>query len=102
MNDIDSEGYPTDEALAAIENWDRRDISGCFDYIGRLWHYPERWNRDGRVITASTGGWSGNEDLIGALRENTILWAMSWWEIRRGGHYVFKVPVGDMEDASDE
>ena len=92
MSDLDSDGYPTDEALAAIINWDRHDIGGCFDYIGRLWRYPERWHREGRTITASTGGWSGNEELIGALRENRMIWLMTWHQIRRGGHYVFKLP----------
>jgi len=37
----------------------------------------------------STGGWSGNEELIGAMRMNFILWSQWWWSSRRGGHYVF-------------
>lgn len=43
-------------------------------------------------ISFSTGGWSGAESLIGFIekRFDTNHFMVSW---RRGGHYVFEIPV---------
>jgi len=40
-NDIDEDGYPTDEALARIIEWPGDDPKGLIDYIMDLWNYPE-------------------------------------------------------------
>lgn len=64
------------------------------DFIKPIWNYSdlEFWKRKGNTYWISTGGWSGNEDIIGTLRENQMFWMMCWYSSRRGGHYVFKVP----------
>lgn len=90
---MDSDGYPTDRELEIIRNWPRTDVQGCFEFIRDRWRYPDRWTlEDDGYLHVSTGGWSGNEEMIGALRENMMIWLMSWYQITRGGHYIFKLP----------
>ncbi len=97
----DEHGYPTEEALGLIKEWDSNDQPGMMAFVKQCWWMPEwGWdeddgknflNKDIRIFNISTGGWSGNEDLIGAMQENMIFWMMSWYSSRVGGHYVFKV-----------
>lgn len=35
---------------------------------------------------------SGNEDLIDAMRRNTMLWHVTWQLSARGGLYIFRYP----------
>jgi hypothetical protein len=44
---------------------------------------------EGEVVTAHTGGWSGNEDIIEAMMENVLLWLAVWQRSERGGHFTF-------------
>lgn len=39
----------------------------------------------------ATCGWSGNESIIGALQENYMFWAFSWFMHVAGGLYVFRI-----------
>ena len=43
------------------------------------------------VISFSTGGWSGCEDFIDAVLQNTMLNVMYYSAWKRGGHYEFRV-----------
>ena len=88
---FDSAGYPTEETLEAVEKWDYLDSLGVFKYIEEAWSYPQYWNRKGNIISISTGGWSGNESLISALRANHMIWVFTWVSSRRGGHFEFEV-----------
>ncbi len=93
--ELDDDGYPTEETLAHIRKWPVTDLHGLFDYISWAWCYPQFWEEEAvpgfRMIQCSTGGWSGNEDLIGALQENSVAWLLSWYQSTRGGHFVFKL-----------
>ncbi len=98
---LDDDGYPTAFALDFLtaypaDNWKlQRD---ALDFMGTLWRYPEYWSKhDGEneiSYNISTGGWSGNEELIGALEGNMLLWTMCWYSSSRGGHHVFIVKKG--------
>lgn len=82
--------YPTDEQLETIRNWKNYNIHSLFDYIYDFWHWPEwGWKRNGDTYFISTGGWSGNEDIIDAMQSNSIWWGMFWELSKRGGHYIF-------------
>ena len=90
---FDRDGYPTKETLQVIEKWDDYTEQGRMEllrFIQKAWYYPD-WvaEKDGLFVFA-TGGWSGNEELISAFRENVL------WHILRkieidGGFYVFGV-----------
>lgn len=101
---MDGDYYPTEEELERIRSWDVIDETGakreaCLDWIGEnCWHLAEwGWKKEGKVYHVSTGGWSGNEDVIHAMKDNFLLWSMCWCETRRGGHYLFEVEPGAAE-----
>ena len=88
---FNKDGYPTDETLEAIEKWDAKDIPGLFAFMEEAWCFSHYWNRDGDILSISTGGWSGNESIISAFQVNYIAWMFTWVSSRRGGHYEFEV-----------
>ena len=98
----DPTGSPIDDELARIREWPHDDPLGWFAFIKGCWWMAEwGWTEygteigDGGIsvtpIAISTGGWSGNEEIIGVMRQNNILWSLTWQEHRRGGHYKFAV-----------
>ena len=91
------DGYPTDEELEFIKNFDlvKCDVDELLEYIRSVWQYHE-WGfkltgKNVKKLELHTGGWSGNEDVIRALKENVIFWPMYWHKHVRGGHYYFKI-----------
>lgn len=107
---MDDDGYPTDEELKAIEEWDFFDgpspssyqsFLEFMDYIKDRWWMaswgwdeklsPEDGSRTG-LFLISTGGWSGNESIIAAMQKNWMFWAVCWEQSRKGGHYIFQLP----------
>lgn len=99
---LDDDGYPTENALEIIKLWHWTDVKGWFEFINSLWHLRSWGWREGEEdhdyendkkvhrYHISTAGWSGNESLIYAMQENDMLWAITWVESRRGGHYIFE------------
>lgn len=49
------------------------------------------------VLHMSTGGWSGNEEIIDSLRRNEEFWKRLI-EKKAGGHYTFDVKDLNLED----
>lgn len=111
--EFDADGYPTEATLDVVRNWKASTnfaVKDFFAFLREAWRYPERWRgttmqnpvdrEQVSVIRVSTGGWSGNEDLIDAMQENTVLWTLVWEASFRGGGFVFrKRPYkGDSED----
>ena len=98
---FDEDGYPTDETLYAITKWPHED--GYYElmvFVSGTWHWPDFMyvnpikNIFGEPVweyTMITGGWSGNEDIVAALRNNPLFYAMCWRESHRGGKHVFEV-----------
>jgi hypothetical protein len=97
---LDDDGYPTDEALDRIEKWGHEDTKGCFDFVRSLWHWensvwiehrPNLFNdkKTDHIMCFSTGGWSGNESLVAAMKNN--MWCcMRWLLSKRGGYYEYE------------
>lgn len=88
--------YPDAQTLRFIEQYDttKSPVSDLFDFIIQSWWMPE-WGarRTRRRLYLSTGGWSGNEDIIGAMEKNTVFWMTYWVQSRRGGHFIFEDPL---------
>ncbi len=85
--------YPSDEFLKSIEEWPHSiPWPELLDSIKGHWKYADMmWHEKGGVYYISTGGWSGNEGIIGAMQSNFLFWSMCWVASRTGGHYLFDV-----------
>lgn len=99
--------YPTEEELEQISKWPYQDAHGAFMFMKELWHIPEwgweeRRSKDKICMSISTGGWSGNEDLIEALAKNTMVWVLTWVSSKRGGHYKFEISDADDDKGVSE
>jgi len=100
---VDRDGYPTDETLDALRQWDLADANAALDFLQVAWTYPNLASHDlsveefavvhadasTRHLRLSTGGWSGNEDLIYAFRES-LAWRMTWRLSAIGGLHIFR------------
>ncbi len=88
--------YPTDRELKKIRSWPHDDFIKLMVFVESLWAYAEwgfmrSYESHKEVLNLSTGGWSGNEEIIDALQKNGMFWSLCWEASRRGGHYIFKV-----------
>lgn len=106
--ELGDDGYPTESTLKKITKWNVMKL-GCLPLlraIKPIWAYSEAGyftenppTKDGFTGTdeitfkLSTAGWSGNEDIISALEENTLFWAFCWYSSQRGGYHEFSVPT---------
>ena len=103
----DDNGYPSDAELETIKTWPiarEEDVTAALAYVQERWIWPppyftresrrfREW-KSGPLVRrylVSTGGWSGHESLLAAMEENWMLWTMTWYSVRRGGHYEFRV-----------
>lgn len=94
---IDKDGYPTDETLDIIRGFDivNDDPIAFTEYLCENWvnGYPPKWDKKRKTLQLSTGGWSGCESIIAALRNPKVFpgyWYMFWYQSRVGGHYWFR------------
>lgn len=96
---LDENGYPDTQSLEQIKNWDmgRDGVDGLLALIEQNTRWADRQiqRRGKRVISYhySTGGWSGNESVIKALRANILFWALCWRKHTAGGHYSFRIEI---------
>jgi len=89
---MNPDGYPDDFELDLIKKWSAADLGALMVYVKTLWRWSDwGFKKRGQKYYLHTGGWSGNEDLVDALHENSIFWALCWVKSERGGHYVFEV-----------
>jgi hypothetical protein len=103
---LGDDGYPHQIEIDRIKGWLEPDGALTFDnmvalmaYVKRRWKYAEfgYWtehiDKDGSIFyQISTGGWSGNEEIMGAIHESPFWW-ICWESNIRGGHYVFHLPA---------
>ena len=86
------DGYPEKDDLERISKWDIiKDIDGLIEYIKNLWIWEHYFIYNYPDLELHTGGWSGHEDIISALKENTLFWLCYWYMSKRGGHHYFKM-----------
>ena len=90
--DFNSDQYPTDDELEIIRTW-KENYKELMDYVCHIWHWSDMARKVGsNNWTFLTGGWSGNEEIIEALKQNILFWTFCWESSVRGGHYKFEVP----------
>jgi hypothetical protein len=83
-----------------IKTWDASDLHGLMNFVGKLWMSDSRWARVGSTYSICTEGWPGNEEIIGAMRQN-VLWWENWAQSEHGGRYVFS-NISDFDELSLE
>lgn len=99
--EFDENGYPTDKTLDRISEWDYKDgYVELMSYVGHAWHWNDfvycnsiknSFGDDVWEYTLITGGWSGNEDIVAALRANVMFHVTCWRESHRGGKHIYEV-----------
>jgi hypothetical protein len=94
---VSDDNYPSAEELLKVREWPYTDTAGALAFVASIWTYSNQTWREGDMAHFATGGWSGNEDLIHAMQENAMLWALTWQSSERGGKHVFRV-LPPMED----
>jgi len=110
----DEDGYPTEEELDYFRTYKLE--TDLLEYLERLidaWWMPS-WGitvkkekkfpdmkkvdmGDCIRIYISTGGWSGNESILGAIEETDFMFYYKE-EWRRGGHYTLEFGLPEHED----
>ncbi len=94
---FDEHGYPAEETLKAIEKWPYEDgFVELMEFVAKAWNEDygkvEKEEREGEMVYKFvTGGWSGNESIIGALERNFVFWGLCWVKSERGGYFEFEV-----------
>jgi hypothetical protein len=98
-------GYPTDAALKRIEEWEPMDANACLDFVAAIWHWPdfgvshELRPSESEIVHAephhrhlrlATGGWSGNESIVAAMKHNAVFRAFTWQLTAAGGLHIFR------------
>jgi len=102
---IDEHGYPTEEALAFIRDfkptkqystvWFAREFLPLIVWNPEWCLWYKRPYKGVQKIFFSTGGWSGNEDIIDAIERNIFLthFKLSLVSWKAGGHYGFELKL---------
>ncbi len=106
IDPLDEDGYPTEATLKRLETWPLSDSEGALRFMGSLWHF-DGWGYSERLLEAereviraedtdkcfrfATGGWSGNESLISAYKNNLLLNAFTWRLTASGGLHIFSI-----------
>lgn len=79
-----------DWAHARIATWPHDDWAGLFDFIDHEWdHIYGKIEEDDENYRFITGGWSYNEAILSALRENKMIQVFYWQSSHRGGLEVY-------------
>ena len=101
---------PTFDPLTRIEQWPVQGLAidslrSCLDFVIDSWdnHYGSvsrtlsstelsmvHAQKGEKFIRFATGGWSGNEALINALRLNWMAHGLAWVATVRGGLHIYR------------
>jgi len=107
MQLLDKDGYPTKKTLKKISKWNvKKDPKGLIDLLLDVWQWGEKmlivrkgfstglFRKAIMKIEMHTGGWSGNESIIEALKKHEYGLFLFYLEKEiRGGHYYFEIPI---------
>lgn len=76
--------------LGANGQYDQSKLEEWLHKAAGVWCETGRCSCIGTIGTFVTGGWSGNEEIIGAMMENRPAWLELWYSTTRGGKYEFR------------
>ena len=89
---FDKHGYPTEESLEYVRKFpltaDRKKIEELLRDIMEAWMYSDRAQEKNGLWVFSTGGWSGNEDLLSALFSSPLWNSLAWNSISLSGGFL--------------
>jgi hypothetical protein len=91
---MDAMYEPDEQDLLRIEEYDlvNEPVERLLNHIADIWNWPDwGFKFDGENLELHTGGWSGNEQIIRALKLNSLFFPLFWQMHERGGHYYFKI-----------
>lgn len=92
---IDEDGYPTDQALDRVSTF-TGTAEEMTAYVQSLMHngratvedFTDDFGRPGKRLVLVTGGWSGCESVVSALR-GTMFHHLGWESSFRGGKHTY-------------
>lgn len=103
---LDEHGYPTQAALDLVRDWTGTPRTLVEDVLVPLFRpgagarveevAQKFFDRPAMKVSLVTGGWSGCESVIAALRDG-YFWFGWWTASHRGGLYEFEVPTEKWE-----
>jgi len=83
-------GGVTDYTLNVIRQWPADDWVGLIEFLQYVWdHTYGNMVFSATEVDFITGGWSENEAILSALRENYAIHSMYWISSHRGGRSVY-------------
>lgn len=71
------DGYPTSDTLLLIETFVGTPTA-WLDFVCSVWYYPDQISKHSGMVIMNTGGWSGNEEIVDAMRRNRVQWSQCW------------------------
>jgi hypothetical protein len=86
---IDIDGYPTEETVEFLSKHKKKNAKEAMDFaldcLNKLCYATIK--RENNYIYIATGGWSGCEDIVRAMKENVYLLFLKIVSTNGGGHY---------------
>lgn len=96
---LDRDGYPTDEALEAIQFWSGTPQALVEDLLDPIFRcgagvltetITDDFDRPTQRVSLITGGWSGCERTISVIERSML--GLYWESSARGGLHVYEIP----------
>ena len=99
---LNDDGYPTEEALTRITWAAPADV---IRFMLAAWNQTYgsattklsrceaevASHRTDKLIRLATGGWSGNEEVVGAYKRNHVAFSLTWRLSAAGGLHILSV-----------
>lgn len=99
--ELDENGYPTHFTLNRISGWAQDDYLALMAFIESIWceagKLAKTRGNNECIYDLDTGNWTGNKDIVAALRENWLFWSTCWLTSHRDGWHRFILPVSALD-----
>ena len=96
---IDIDGYPTEETVEFLENWQNfKDAKEAMYFaltaLRKLCYATVK--QENNYIYIATGGWSGCEDIVRAMKKNIWIHNLKIATLSGGGNYYADPSIDDL------